>query len=171
VAYFKELSRYLRTGAAQSVWCLTTNWTTGVRSPTEAEDFSSSFCVQTGSGAHPASCTMGGTGSSFPRVKRGRGVMLTTHPHLVARLSMSRSYTSSPPMRLHSFTFYPGICLEGLKNIMKTSDRDSWSQGRDMNPEPPEYEPRALTTRPRRSMPSRQPHEPWSRASTFGREK
>jgi hypothetical protein len=30
-----------------------------VRPPTEAEDFSSSLCVQTGSGAHPASCTMG----------------------------------------------------------------------------------------------------------------
>jgi hypothetical protein len=36
-----------------------------------------------------------------PGVKRGRGVMLTTHPHLVRRLSMSRSYTSSPPMCLH----------------------------------------------------------------------
>jgi hypothetical protein len=34
-------------------------------------------------------------------VKRGRGVTLTTHPHLVPRLSMSRSYTSSPPMPLH----------------------------------------------------------------------
>jgi hypothetical protein len=33
--------------------------------PTEAEDFSSSLCVQTGSGAHPASCTMG-TRGPFP---------------------------------------------------------------------------------------------------------
>jgi hypothetical protein len=32
-----------------------------------------------------------------PGVKRSRGVTLTTHPHLVPRLSMSRSYTSSPP--------------------------------------------------------------------------
>ena len=37
--------------------------------------------VQTGPGAHPASCTMG-TGS-FPGVKYGRGVLLTTHPLLV----------------------------------------------------------------------------------------
>ena len=37
--------------------------------------------VQTGSGAHPASCTMG-TGS-FPGVKSGRGVTLTHHPLLV----------------------------------------------------------------------------------------
>jgi hypothetical protein len=36
-----------------------------------------------------------------PKVKRGRGMTLTTHPHLVPRLRMSRSYTSSPPMRLH----------------------------------------------------------------------
>jgi hypothetical protein len=36
-----------------------------------------------------------------PGVKRGRGVMLTTHPHLVLRLRMSRSYTSSHPKCLH----------------------------------------------------------------------
>jgi hypothetical protein len=36
----------------------------GVRSPVGAKDFSSSLCVQTGSGAHPASCTMG-TGGPF----------------------------------------------------------------------------------------------------------
>jgi hypothetical protein len=34
----------------------------GVRSPAGAKDFSSSLFVHTGSGAHPASCTMG-TGS------------------------------------------------------------------------------------------------------------
>jgi hypothetical protein len=71
-----------------------------VRSPTGAEDFSSSPCLQTGSGAHPASCTMS-TGGSSPGVKRGRGVTLTTHPHLVPRLSMSRSYNSTPVMCLH----------------------------------------------------------------------
>jgi hypothetical protein len=38
----------------------------GVRFPAAAKDFSSSLCVQTGSGAHPASCPMG-TGGSFPR--------------------------------------------------------------------------------------------------------
>jgi hypothetical protein len=37
--------------------------------------------VQTGPGAHPASCTMG-TGS-FPRVKSGRVMTLTPHPLLV----------------------------------------------------------------------------------------
>jgi hypothetical protein len=44
---------------------MNSNWTTGVRSPTEAEDVSSSLCIHTGSGAHPASCTVG-TGGSFP---------------------------------------------------------------------------------------------------------
>jgi hypothetical protein len=33
-----------------------------------------------------------------PGLKCGRGVTLTTHPHLVPRSRMSRSYTSSPPI-------------------------------------------------------------------------
>ena len=37
--------------------------------------------VQTGPGAHPASCTMGT--ESFPGVKSGRGVTLNPHPLLV----------------------------------------------------------------------------------------
>jgi len=41
------------------------DWQMEVRSPAEAKDFSSSPCVQTGSGAHPASCLMD-TGGSFP---------------------------------------------------------------------------------------------------------
>jgi hypothetical protein len=52
--------------STQSVWCLTTDWTIGFRSPVEARDFSFSLCVQTGSGAHPPSCPMG-TGGLFPR--------------------------------------------------------------------------------------------------------
>jgi hypothetical protein len=39
--------------------------------------------VQTGPGAHPASCTMGN--GSFPGVESGRGVTLTLHPLLVPR--------------------------------------------------------------------------------------
>ena len=45
--------------------------------------------VQTGPGAHPASCKMG-TGS-FLGVKCGRGVLLTTHPLLVPRSRKSRA--------------------------------------------------------------------------------
>jgi hypothetical protein len=44
----------------------------GVRSPAGAKHFSSSLCVQTGSGAHPASCTMG-TGGPFPGSKARPG--------------------------------------------------------------------------------------------------
>jgi hypothetical protein len=36
-------------------------------------------------------------GVLYPGVKRGRGMMLTTHPHLVPWSWMSRSYTSSLP--------------------------------------------------------------------------
>jgi hypothetical protein len=72
----------------------------GFRSPAGAKDFSSNLCVQTGSEVRPASCTMG-TGSPFPGAKRGRGVTLTTHLHLVPKSRMSRSYTSSPPKRHH----------------------------------------------------------------------
>ena len=45
--------------------------------------------VQTGPGTHPASCKMG-TGS-FPGVKCGRGMLLTTHPLLVPRSWKSRA--------------------------------------------------------------------------------
>jgi len=45
--------------------------------------------LQTGPGGHAASCTMG-TGS-FPRVKSGRGVTLTTHPLLVPWPRKSRA--------------------------------------------------------------------------------
>jgi hypothetical protein len=41
------------------------DWMTGVRSMVGAEDFSSSLCVQTGSGAYPDSCLMG-TGGPLP---------------------------------------------------------------------------------------------------------
>ena len=45
--------------------------------------------LQTGPGAHPTSCTMGTV--SFPGIKYGRGVLLTTHPLLVLRSWKSRA--------------------------------------------------------------------------------
>ena len=50
--------------------------------------------VDTGPGAHPASCTMG-TGS-FPGVKSGRGVTLTPHPLLVPWSRKGRAITLLP---------------------------------------------------------------------------
>jgi hypothetical protein len=67
----------------------------GIRSQAGAKDFSSSLCVQTGSEAHLVSCKIGTMGP-FPRAKCDQGVTLTTHPHLVPRSRMSRSYTPLP---------------------------------------------------------------------------
>jgi hypothetical protein len=47
----------------------TTDWTTGVRSPAETNDFSSSLCVQIDSEAHPASYKVGTGGA--PKVQPG----------------------------------------------------------------------------------------------------
>jgi hypothetical protein len=44
----------------------------GVRSPAGVKDFSSNLCVQTSSGAHPASSPMG-TGGPFPGGKARLG--------------------------------------------------------------------------------------------------
>jgi hypothetical protein len=92
----------LASRVAQSVYCLATGWKTGQLrfDPRQSrQDFSSGLCVENSSGAHQASCTMG-TGVLYPGLKRGRGVTLTTHPHLVPRSRMSRSYNFSLPKRL-----------------------------------------------------------------------
>jgi hypothetical protein len=91
--------KYRRQGSSVNI-DPTIDWTTGVRSPAEAMDFSSSLCVQTSSHSHPASYPMG-TGGLFPGVKRGRGVMITAHTHLVPKSRVNRSYTSCPPCYVH----------------------------------------------------------------------
>jgi hypothetical protein len=87
------------------------NWAIEIRSPSEARDFSSNLCAQTGSGAHPASCTMG-TGGPFAGGKARPGRDATTHPHLVPRSRMSRNYTYLP-LRLHR-------CVVGLLCLSKS---------------------------------------------------
>jgi hypothetical protein len=74
--------------------------TSRVRSLAEAEDFSSSLCVQTTSEADPAFYPMG-PGSPFLGIKHGWGVTLATHPQLMLRSRVSRSYIASPPWFLH----------------------------------------------------------------------
>jgi hypothetical protein len=62
--------------------------------------FFSSICVQTSSEAHPAyypMCTAG----PFPGGKHGRGVTLSTQPHLMPRSRMNKNNTTSYPWRLH----------------------------------------------------------------------
>jgi hypothetical protein len=64
--YHNETNVFCYTpGVAQSV-CLNMDWTTGVRSPKGTEDFSSSLCVQSGSGVHPASSPMDTGGKTRP---------------------------------------------------------------------------------------------------------
>jgi hypothetical protein len=70
---------------------------TGVRSPAEAKEFSSSPFVLTSSEAHPASYPVG-TGGSLPGVKRGWGVTLTTSS---AEIENEYELYYSPPCRLH----------------------------------------------------------------------
>jgi hypothetical protein len=52
--------------------------------PGRSKEFSFSLCVQTSYEAHPASYPTG-TGGPSPEVKRGWGVTLTTHHHLLPR--------------------------------------------------------------------------------------
>jgi len=78
--------------------------------------------VQTGPGAHPASCTMG-TGA-FPGVKCGRVVTLTTHPLLAPRSWKSRAIPLPPsgPVTglLYFYLFYmtsvSQLCVVVLKH-------------------------------------------------------
>ena len=48
--------------------------------------------IQTGPGAHPASCTMG------PGLSRGRGVLLTTHPPSNTAVMEQKTYKSTHPL-------------------------------------------------------------------------
>ena len=69
--------------------------------------FSAPF--QTGAGAYPASCTMG-TGS-FPGVKSGRDVTLTSHPLLVP---WSRKITAIPLLLVWTYCLYrASVPVEG----------------------------------------------------------
>jgi hypothetical protein len=88
-----------------------------VRSPAWAKEFSSILCIQTGSQAYPASCTMG-TGGPSPGAKHGRGVTLTTHPHLVPRSRISWSYSSSPLWHLHGAAEQVLLYLSCPQNIL-----------------------------------------------------
>ena len=96
-----------------------------------------SATVQTGTGAHPASCTMS-TGS-FPGVKNGRCVTLTPHPLLVLWSRKSRAIPLLPLWAVRSvqslsactrvhFTL-PFICItnrEILKSCFNSYHSDTY---------------------------------------------
>ena len=93
-----------------------TDWLRSGRSGIESRwgwDFPS---IQTGPGAHPAFCKMGN--GSFPGIKCGRAVLLTTHPLLVPRSWKSRAIPlptlwATPGLWRDHFTFsiYPYMCV------------------------------------------------------------
>jgi hypothetical protein len=68
--YYIYMNR-VSSGSVESVYGLDDR-AIGVRSPAGAKDFSYTLFVQTGSGAHPASCTMC-TGGPFPGAKAQPG--------------------------------------------------------------------------------------------------
>jgi hypothetical protein len=75
-----QWTRYSRLGNCGIVWGLCgPGWTVQGSNPGWGARFSAP--VQTGPGAHPASCTMGI--GSFPGVKSGQGVTLIPQPLLV----------------------------------------------------------------------------------------
>jgi hypothetical protein len=65
-----------------------------VRSPAEAKDFSSSLCIQTGPGAHPASCPIGTGGKALLGCDADRS------PPSSAEVENEKELYSSP-WRLH----------------------------------------------------------------------
>jgi len=71
------------------VGCIYSDWLRAGQSGIESRWGREFPPVQTGPGAHPASCKMG-TGS-FPGIKCGRGELLATHPLLVPRSWKNRA--------------------------------------------------------------------------------
>jgi hypothetical protein len=81
------------------VMCLTTGWTTGRSGfdPRQGQRIFPPTSVSRPALVPTQPPVQWVPGILSPGVKRGRDVMLTTHPHLIPRSWMSRSYTSSPP--------------------------------------------------------------------------
>jgi hypothetical protein len=75
-----------------------------------------SLCVQTGSGAHPPSCTMG-TRSPFPGAKARPERDADHSLHLGPRSRMNRSYISSPPQ---APAWRSGTALASVTRIIHT---------------------------------------------------
>jgi hypothetical protein len=123
IKFRKSIIQFSVSRIARSVQCLTTDWTAGVRSPRQR------FFLLT-SASRPA---LGPTqppmqwvpGALSPGVKRGRDVILTTHPILVPWLRKSRSYTSCHPNAplwsvtepLYLFTFYYTVQFRIFRSV------------------------------------------------------
>jgi hypothetical protein len=102
---------------------LTTECTTGVRSPAGTKDFSSSLCVQPA--LRPTHSYPMGTGNPFPGGKSRPGCDADHSPHLIPRSTMSRSYISSPPCRLRGGSMTVFL----LYIVIKTGPRERYTEG------------------------------------------
>jgi hypothetical protein len=129
--YFKQTSLrifyQLRLSGLMLVDChysgLTMGWMIGVRSPSGAKDFSSSLCVQTDSGAHPASYPMG-TGVSFPGGKARPGGNADHAPPSSVEVKNEKLLSPhAPPWRVAGqlyFTLLVGIiCMLDPCNMIR----------------------------------------------------
>jgi hypothetical protein len=92
---------YMGAGVAQSIQRLTTHWKTG-RPGFDVWQSQRIFLLASVSRAAlgPIQALMQWVSWVLQRAKSGRGVTLTTHFHLVMRLSTSRSYISYSPCRM-----------------------------------------------------------------------
>jgi hypothetical protein len=93
----------------------------GVQSPTGAEDFSSSLCVQTGSGAHPASYSMG-TGGPFPGGKARPGLDADHSPPSSAEVKNEQELyllsPHAPPWRVAGSLYLTRILISTVIFIL-----------------------------------------------------
>jgi hypothetical protein len=86
----------------------------------EMLNLSSSLCVQTSSGAHPAAWTVG-TGNPFRGAKDRQGRDTDHSSHLVPCSRMSRSYVSSSPKHLH------GVLWNNFCAILRRIQGNKWT--------------------------------------------
>jgi hypothetical protein len=89
-----------RIGIAQTIKCLTMDWTTGVRSPAETKDFSSRLCIQTSCGAHLVPHPVG-TGGLLPGGKARPGHNADYSPPSSVEVKNEQEQNLSPHKRLH----------------------------------------------------------------------
>jgi hypothetical protein len=83
-----------------------------VRSPTEAKNFSSNLCVQTGPGAHPVSCAVG-TGGYF---RGGKGRPGRDADHSSLRVPRLRKEGAIYPLTAGASMAYGGTTLPLLSS-------------------------------------------------------
>jgi hypothetical protein len=86
----------------------------GVRSPAGAKDFSSNLCVQTGSEAHPASCTMS-TWGPFPggKARPGRDADHSTlsSAEVVNEWELYFLSPQAPPWRVEGLLYFYNLLI------------------------------------------------------------